>query len=82
MPIEFNSDPHPVIFGIPYEDIQTGDTATVLGALNLFLETRERVLWGQGRITIVFEGYDDDSREVWCIPEIRRYTRKLDEQFP
>ena len=74
--------PNPIFFGIPYADVLSSETITVLTALNSFLETRERVVWGRGRITLIFEGFDDDPRDVWNIPEIRRYIKKLDEQFP
>lgn len=73
---------NPVVFGVPYEDIQTGDVATVLSALQGFLENRETVINGRGRVTLLFEGYDDDLRDVFDIPEIRRYAKALDEQFP
>jgi hypothetical protein len=73
---------NPVFFGIPHGNVQACDTTTVLNALNSFLETRERVVWGRGRITLIFEGFDDDPRDVRNIPEIRRYIEKLDEQFP
>lgn len=56
---------NPFIFGIPYDDIQSCDITTVLSALNSFLESRERVVFGRGRFTLPVEGYDDDPRDVW-----------------
>jgi hypothetical protein len=80
--MEIYNTTNPIFFGIPHDDVQACDTTTVLTALNSFLETQERVAWGRGRITLIFEGFDDDPRDVWNIPEIRRYIEKLDEQFP
>jgi serine/threonine protein kinase len=73
---------NPLFFGVPYEDICSGDIKTVLEALNGFLECREYVLAGRGRVTLAFEGYDDDPRDVYDIPEVRRYVVALDKAFP
>ncbi|MHB8523142.1 MAG: chlororespiratory reduction 6 domain-containing protein [Limisphaerales bacterium] len=70
------------IFEVPYEDILSGNTDTVLSALRGFLTNRERVVRGRNKITLLFAGYDDDPRDVYNIPEIRRYAKALDEQFP
>jgi hypothetical protein len=71
-----------VIFEVPHDDILSGSTSTVLSALQGFLASRERMLGGRGRITLFFAGYDDDPRDVYDIPEIRRYAKALDDQFP
>ncbi len=34
------------------------------------------------RVGITFSGYADDPREVFAIPELRRYWRELDAQLP
>lgn len=73
---------NPFIFGIPYDDIQSCDITTVLTALNSFLESRERVVFGRGRFTLLVEGYDDDPRDVWDIGEVRQYFKELDAKFP
>lgn len=73
---------NPIIFGVPYDDIKSGDVNTVLSALNSFLDTRERLIWARARFTILFEGYDDDPRDVWDILEVREYVKKLDAEFP
>jgi hypothetical protein len=73
---------NPMLFEIAYDDIQSGDITSVLSALNGFLTTRERAVAGRGRVTLMFAGYDDDPRDVYDVPEIRRYARALDDQFP
>lgn len=30
-----------------------------------------------GTVHLVVEGYDDDARELWQIPEVREYLRRL-----
>lgn len=36
----------------------------------------------QGKLLIAIEGYDDDSREVYAIPEARRFYQHLHDVFP
>lgn len=71
-----------VVFGVPYDEIQSGDVRTVLTPLQGFLQNRNAVVNGRGRVSLMFEGYDDDPRDVYDIPEIRRYAKLLDEEFP
>jgi hypothetical protein len=71
-----------LIFGVPYDDVQSGDITTVLSPLQDFLKSRNAVIGGRGRVSLMFEGYDDDPRDVYDIPEIRRYAKALDEKFP
>src|SRR5947209_4927876 len=35
-----------------------------------------------GKMAVTFSGYIYDEREIWQIPEIRAYWRKLDNQLP
>jgi hypothetical protein len=35
-----------------------------------------------GHVAITFSGYADDPREVFAIPEVRRYWQKLDRDLP
>ncbi len=70
------------VFGIPYDDVKSCNINTVLTALNSFLDTRERVIWHEDASQYLFEAYDDDSRDVWNIPQIRQYVKKLDAEFP
>ena len=36
----------------------------------------------RGRVAVVFHGYSDDSRELYEIPEVRRFCAELDGAFP
>lgn len=67
---------------VPYEEVRSGDIRRVLGELSGFLECREYVVSGRGRVTITFDGYEDDPRNVYKIPEVRRYVLALDKAFP
>lgn len=34
------------------------------------------------KVNIAFDGYNQDSRELFEIPEVRTYVYKIDEKFP
>ena len=53
-----------------------------LNTLSFFLKDREYVIKGRGKIAISFSGYDDDPRELYEIPEVRKYVSALDTAFP
>lgn len=36
----------------------------------------------RGRCALLFSAYDNDPREVWQIPEARRYVQKVDAEIP
>ena len=64
------------------EDVEANDTTETLASLWIVFRDRETVRRFQGRVEIGFHGYDTDPREVFEIPEIRRFCRRLDESFP
>ena len=51
-------------------------------ALSRVLTDRSAVQRYQGRVDLSFHGYSDDPRELYEIPEVRRFCEKLDEVFP
>src|SRR4030095_4411771 len=49
--------------------------------LESVLYDAETVRMFRGRVDISFDGYDNDSRELYEIPEVRRYLATLDSKF-
>jgi hypothetical protein len=64
------------------DDIRKSDTRSAIGTLNQLLDSRSRVLQFQQRVSLFFEGYDADTRELYEIPEVRAYIAALDADFP
>ena len=62
--------------------VEAGDLAPALGALQRLLVNSDAVLAFRGRLHLFVDGYDEDERELWAIPEVRTYIRALDAQFP
>lgn len=67
---------------IPREAIEAEETLSVVQGLSVMVVSPTIALASRGRVVIAVEGYDTDSRELWEIPELRRYFQMLDADFP
>lgn len=74
--------PDALFFVVPRRDVEAGDLSEILRGLNHLISSVEIAKAYCERVDIGFDGYDDDRREVWEIPEIREFVYRLDEQFP
>lgn len=63
-------------------EILSGDISTALSKLNSLLQTPEIAKAHMERVDIAFNGYDDDTRELNEIDEVRDFVQKLDSEFP
>lgn len=71
-----------VVITIMRESVMDCDPSHMVKLLKNISTTRAQVVDFEGRITFVFEGWDDDPRETAEIPEIRAYFSALTERFP
>jgi hypothetical protein len=67
---------------VPRNDVESLNTAPALSVLNDLYRDAETVRKFQERLYLSFAGYDDDSRELYEIPEVRRFIAELDSKFP
>ena len=58
------------------------DINPALNVLESVLYDAETVQMFRGRVGISFDGYDNDARELYEIPGVRRYLAALDSKFP
>ena len=63
-------------------DVEAGDVSVAAAALLRALADRETVERLRGRVDVGFHGYSDDPRELYEIPEVRRFCGQLDGEFP
>ncbi|MCL6585579.1 MAG: hypothetical protein K6T72_03530 [Anoxybacillus sp.] len=68
-----------LIISVPRKDINTGNTAKQLKLLNK-VEKRKNQL--ANKVVLFFEGYEEDERELYQIPEVRKWMKKLFKQKP
>jgi hypothetical protein len=62
--------------------ITAGDISEALAALKSLSGDRSSAMSAEGAVTLVFNGYDDDPRELEAIPEVREWFASLFEAWP
>lgn len=72
----------PVVLMISRRQVEAGDIVSVLTSLKPFLATREDAWLYRGQMSLVVDGFNEDSRELVDIPEVRAFLRELDKQWP
>jgi len=70
-----------VVIKIMRESVMDCDPSHMLKLLKNFTTTRPQIVAYEGRITFVFDGWDDNPRETAEIPEIRAYSRHSPRSF-
>jgi len=46
--------------------------------LSVFVRSSALAPQAQGKLELLFDGFNDDKRELWQIPEVRRFVARLD----
>lgn len=74
----------PVVFVITRQQIEAEDLESSLEFLRSLVpsDNPQRIWSHKGRLSLVISGYDADPRELFEIPEVRRYLRSIDERWP
>ena len=75
-------DGQPVVVIISRDEVEARDTSSVIQILESCLSSPENARLYFERIDIAFHGYDQDTRELFEIPEVRGYVSLLDDKFP
>jgi hypothetical protein len=66
-----------VCIGIKRRRADSEDISGVLTYANILTSTANNAWNARGSVTLLFEGYDADSRELYEIREVRAYVKKL-----
>jgi len=67
---------------IDRKDVEGSNVGPTFAILKRLLQDRQTVEGFRGRLDLGFHGYDDDSRELHEIEEVRRFVAELDKKFP
>lgn len=62
--------------------VAAGDISQVLLSLQSLTHDRASALHAEGAVTLIFDGYDHDSRELESIPEVREWFATLFRAWP
>jgi hypothetical protein len=72
----------PVVTIVPREIVLAGDVESVLMGLSVFVRSPVLAPQVQGKWRLFFDGFNEDPRELFQIPEVRRFVATLDQIFP
>jgi hypothetical protein len=72
----------PIIVTVPRDAVVSCDIEPVLMGLSVFVRSSALAPQAQGKLELLFDGFNDDKRELWQIPEVRRFVARLDAVFP
>ncbi|WP_321423780.1 chlororespiratory reduction 6 domain-containing protein [uncultured Bacteroides sp.] len=67
---------------ITKEEILKQDISAPLALLSALLDNECFALYFREKVNLSFKGFDDQGKNLWEIPEVRKYVCKLDSEFP
>ena len=67
---------------IPRSVVEQQDLDFTLSGLEKFLVNEETIRKSKNKLTVGFDGYDDDPRELYEIDEVKDYIRAITLKFP
>lgn len=70
---------YPVLFEISREEVEREDMRRIT---NQIIECRQAGAAASGRLTITISGYFSDPRELYEVPEVRKFVKRLVEEIP
>src|SRR5437868_424488 len=72
----------PVLIGFSREEVEAGRVEGALSVLQSLVRTPGTAAAFKENVDVCFYGYDDETRVLWEIEEVRRFVARLDEEFP
>lgn len=72
----------PLVVVVSRRDVEAGDIEPTVRVLSRLLADAQTVREYRERVDIAFHGYDADRRELFEVPDVRRFVAALDDSFP
>ena len=72
----------PFVIVITRQEVESVNITRALNLLQPLLASPQTARSHFEKIDVAFDGYDDDTRELFEIPDVRDFVFKLDEAFP
>ncbi len=71
-----------IVILIPKSVVEQQDLEFTMSGLDKLLVDEETIRKSKNKLTVGFDGYDDDPREIFEIDEIRDYLQAVTKKFP
>ena len=72
----------PIYLVFSRDQVEAHDISEPLQVLRQLTGNPEKAVGACGRISLVIDGYNADPRELFEIPEVRRYIKAIDDLWP
>ena len=72
----------PIYLVFSRDQVEAHDISEPLQVLRQLTGNPENAVGACGRISLVIDGYNADPRELFEIPEVRRYIKAIDDLWP
>ena len=63
-----------LVYAVSKEEIINKKYTRLLNSLNILKLSGKHA---KGKLMLTFDGYDDDKREIYMIPEVREYVKYI-----
>jgi len=67
---------------VPRRDVEAGDISSVLSYLETLSSDSVTAWQMRGRVSISFDGYSDERRSIFTVPEVRTFVAKVNAAWP
>ena len=71
-----------IVLVVSHDEVEKLDLSGCLGVLDSLIESREKAMRFRDQVVFGVDGYNDDPRELFEIPEVRTFIRDLDRNGP
>ena len=71
-----------IVMVVSRDEVESLDLSGCLGVLDSLIDSREKAMRFRDRVNFSVDGYNDDPRELFEIPEVRTFIRELDVKWP
>jgi len=71
----------PVYLVLSREQVESSDQQEPMAFLQHIVSSTDTAMEFMGRVSLIVDGYNDDARELFEVPEVRRYLKALDDQW-
>lgn len=71
----------PVYLVLSRQQVESDDRQETMAFLQHIVANPDHALEFMGRVSLIVDGYNDDARELFEIPEVRHYLKALDDQW-
>jgi hypothetical protein len=71
-----------IVLVVSRDEVENLDLSGCLQVLDSLIESREKAMRFRDQVVFGVDGYNDDPRELFEVPEVRTFLRELDAKWP